>query len=79
LLRHGRAATRKPLLAYPNSGEAWDAAAQSWCGDTGGIGLAERTQSWLEAGASMIGGCCRTGPADIRAIAGVLRPGAGAA
>lgn len=28
---------------------------------------------WRRAGASLVGGCCRTGPATVRAIARALR------
>lgn len=32
---------------------------------------------WQEAGASLIGGCCRTTPSTIRAVSKVLKGGAG--
>ncbi|CAL9562795.1 Homocysteine S-methyltransferase [Streptomyces sp. enrichment culture] len=66
--------TGKPVLAYPNSGESWDAGARAWDGrPTFG---AERVTGWYAAGARLIGGCCRVGPEAITAIAGALR-GAG--
>jgi len=57
------ARTDKPLLAYPNSGEQYDAVAKTWLGCA--EGLAARSRSWYEAGARLIGGCCRTTPGDI--------------
>lgn len=61
-------ATTKPLVVYPNSGETWDAAHQRWQGvPTGDLGALARR--WYDAGARLIGGCCRTTPQDIRAVA----------
>ena len=58
--------TTKPVVAYPNSGETWDAAARCW------VGTADRFTTyvprWLAAGATWIGGCCRTTPDDIRRV-----------
>lgn len=59
--------TAKPIIVYPNSGEHYDAAAKCWHGD-GTATLAEHAPEWHRLGARMIGGCCRTTPADIRAL-----------
>jgi homocysteine S-methyltransferase len=82
-------ATGKPLVAYPNSGEAYDPVTKTWgpaeaSGNTGsGPGtdqktqprtLAEGTAAWQKAGARIIGGCCRTTPADIAAVAAAIPP-----
>ena len=57
-----------PLIAYPNSGEGW--AARAWTGSaTEPAHFAALARSWVEAGARIIGGCCRTGPAHIAALA----------
>ncbi|CQR61007.1 homocysteine S-methyltransferase [Streptomyces leeuwenhoekii] len=64
--------TGKPVVAYPNSGESWDAGARAWTG--GSTFTAGRVRAWREAGARLIGGCCRVGPETIgqvaRAVAG---------
>ncbi|MGV4981327.1 homocysteine S-methyltransferase [Streptomyces sp. NRAIS4] len=58
--------TGKPVVVYPNSGEAWDAEARAWTGRTGfGAG---QVKTWQEAGARLIGGCCRVGPEAIASI-----------
>ncbi|QCP04677.1 homocysteine S-methyltransferase [Brevibacterium sp. CS2] len=98
-------ATGHAGLAYPNSGETYDAATGTWsppdsehAGDTppagpvptdehpagdgtdpaGGhsthdavdpVGFAAAAADWVGAGAAMIGGCCRTTPAVVRALA----------
>lgn len=68
LLRAAAQATSKPLLAYPNSGESWDAQARCWLPGTGVTDFAGPAQIWRQAGARLIGGCCRTTPADIHTI-----------
>ena len=68
-----RRGTDKPLVAYPNSGEVWDARSRRWVGAASNTTLAELAPAWLEAGARLIGGCCRTGPADIAGLAAAIR------
>ena len=60
----------RAIVVYPNSGEAFDASDKTWSGTVSADDWAAAAQSWVAAGASIIGGCCRTGPAHIRAIAG---------
>ncbi len=57
----------KPVVVYPNSGEGWDATAGAWCGEP--TFAAARVAGWLADGARLVGGCCRVGPAGIRAVA----------
>lgn len=64
--------TRKPLLAYPNSGETWLADGNRWCGGGGAGDMGELARVWRAAGATLVGGCCRTTPEDIRSIAMAL-------
>ncbi len=75
LLGELRAGTGKPLLAYPNSGEGWDAGARCWTGSTDVAGFETLAREWFAAGAQIVGGCCRTGPEHVRAVAGeTVRP-----
>ena len=66
--------TGKPVVVYPNSGEAWDPATRSWNGHATFDPSVVRT--WIRDGATLIGGCCRLGPTDITAIARESRSGA---
>jgi len=68
LLRRMRERSAKPLVVYPNSGQFYDAAAKRWSGGASDVSLARGALAWYEAGARIIGGCCRTGPLDIRAL-----------
>ncbi|MEV0848438.1 homocysteine S-methyltransferase [Streptomyces sp. NPDC049954] len=52
--------TGKPGVAYPNSGEMWDPHARGWRSDPSFDAALAR--GWYEAGARLIGGCCRVGP-----------------
>ncbi|MCY5633895.1 homocysteine S-methyltransferase family protein, partial [Salmonella enterica subsp. enterica serovar 1,4,[5],12:i:-] len=65
-LQHLHGLTVLPLVVYPNSGEHYDAVSKTWhhhgehCAQ-----LADYLPQWQAAGARLIGGCCRTTPADI--------------
>jgi homocysteine S-methyltransferase len=74
LLRGMRAETDKPLVAYPNSGEFYEASSGQWRGDSGTLKFGEQACHWHAEGARLIGGCCRTGPDDIRSVRQCLHP-----
>ena len=65
----------KPVIVYPNSGESYEAGTKTWGGSHCEGSFSSGAQHWFEEGARIIGGCCRTSPADIRAIVGWARPG----
>ncbi|MFF9347830.1 homocysteine S-methyltransferase [Streptomyces sp. NPDC014734] len=60
----------KPVVVYPNSGERWDAAERRWAG--GATYDAERARAWCDAGARLVGGCCRVGPDTVAELAGLI-------
>ena len=60
--------TDLPLIAYPNSGEIYDAATLTWRdGAEAGVG-SWPVAEWGRLGARIIGGCCRVRPEDIAAL-----------
>ena len=72
------AVTDLPLIAYPNSGETYDAESMTWQDPTAGSTATGNDRlgawpvaDWIARGARIIGGCCRTTPEDIAAL--VLR------
>lgn len=71
LVREVAAVTSKPIVVYPNSGRQWDAASRQWLGPGGGA-FVQLANTWREAGASWIGGCCGTGPEDIASLRDLL-------
>ncbi|RAR62847.1 MULTISPECIES: homocysteine S-methyltransferase [Halomonadaceae] len=68
-----RAECTLPIIVYPNSGEHYDGVTKRWhagcASDEAPVDLAAGAPRWLAAGATAIGGCCRTGPDDVRALA----------
>ncbi|MFD9700299.1 homocysteine S-methyltransferase [Lentzea sp. NPDC059081] len=60
-----RRVTGLPVVVYPNSGETWDAEARAWSGGGAGFSAGE----WVDGGARLVGGCCRTGPEQIAVLA----------
>ena len=62
------AATQKPIIVYPNSGETYDVARKHWHGESHPAEFGAMSREWRKLGASGVGGCCRTGPAHIRQI-----------
>ena len=74
LLRRMHDATDKPLVAYPNSGESYDASSKRWSGDSVRLKFGEQARHWHAAGARLIGGCCRTGPDEIRSVKQCMHP-----
>ena len=62
------AASDKAIVVYPNSGETYEVADNSWHGSAGPANCADESRTWLNAGAKLIGGCCRVGPDQITAI-----------
>jgi homocysteine S-methyltransferase len=61
--------TQKPVIVYPNSGEVYEVGTRTWQGDPTPDAFARMARAWHRCGAQLIGGCCRTTPADIAAIA----------
>ena len=69
LIAELRAASDKPIIVYPNSGEGWDAQARCWTGSSDPAAYGIKTAEWAASGAQIIGGCCRTRPAHLRGVA----------
>lgn len=61
-----RMMTDLPIVVYPNSGESYDPSRRAWMGSS--AGWLDRVDEWVEAGASVLGGCCRVGPPEIRRL-----------
>jgi homocysteine S-methyltransferase len=68
-----RAVPDKAVVVYPNSGERYDARDHAWHGTVTPLDCAAAAKAWRAAGATLIGGCCRMGPAHIAAMRAVLR------
>jgi homocysteine S-methyltransferase len=73
LIREIKKNTDKPIIVYPNSGEVYDAAANTWHGETSSDSFGQQAKVWFENGARLIGGCCRTTPDHIREVKNLSR------
>lgn len=74
LLKASRTISQKPLVTYPNSGEIYDGATQTWKSlPDNSHTLCENSQVWHKLGAKIVGGCCRTRPEDIKLLADKLK------
>lgn len=61
-----------PFVAYPNSGELYSPS--GWLlGPKPSKPLSGYVDEWIELNVTHIGGCCRTGPADIRDVAEAVK------
>jgi len=69
LIRELRAASDKAVIVYPNSGEGWDADRRSWTGSSDPASYGTLAREWFDAGAQIVGGCCRTRPEHISLVA----------
>ena len=67
-----RAASGKPVVAYPNGDGRWDPVRKVWETPAETADLPELALEWRRLGADLIGGCCRTRPEDIRGIRAAL-------
>ena len=75
LLRAALRASGCPAIAYPNGGDTWDPASRRWVSSDGDAFDPEVVAVWAGLGATWLGGCCGTGPAEIAALARRLSRG----
>lgn len=68
-----RAVSNKPIIVYPNGGAFYDGVSKTWSSQASLSTYGDMARLWYEKGASIIGGCCQTTPADIKQIAQWVR------
>ena len=73
LIRAVSAATSKPIIVYPNSGETYDPVTRRWLGESVPAEFGTFSREWRKLGAGAVGGCCRTTPDHIRQISDRFR------
>lgn len=73
LIKEIQAQTTKPIIVYPNSGEEYEPISKTWGTTSSTENYGVNAQHWYEAGARLIGGCCKTKPLDIESIASWAR------
>ncbi len=73
LIQELQSVTDLPIVVYPNSGEEYDPIAKVWRGQSVAEEYGTHGREWRKLGAAIIGGCCRTRPAHIRALSDRLK------
>ncbi|MFZ9856917.1 MAG: homocysteine S-methyltransferase [Roseiflexaceae bacterium] len=63
-----RQAGHEQVVVYPNSGEMYNATDNRWYGTATCDDYVVAAHTWVTAGATIIGGCCRTNPETIAAL-----------
>lgn len=72
VVRNINQVTDKPIIVYPNNGDIYDLETKTWQKNPQADTFTDLVPEWIEAGAKLIGGCCRTTPEDIKQIADFL-------
>jgi homocysteine S-methyltransferase len=68
LVEEARRGTDKPIIVYPNSGEAYDPVSKRWHSPPSLLPWEELPGVWIRSGACGVGGCCRVGPEGVTGI-----------
>ncbi|WP_338231211.1 homocysteine S-methyltransferase [Companilactobacillus muriivasis] len=72
IIRNVNQVTDKPIIVYPNNGDIYDPVTKTWQANPQADTFSDLVPEWLEAGAKLIGGCCRTTPNDIKEISNYI-------
>ena len=72
-LKNMKEITDKNLIVYPNSSAVYDPKSKTWSQPKTSATFEELIPNWYEAGARIIGGCCTTGPKEIKAVADFIK------
>ena len=72
-LKNMKEITDKHLIVYPNSSAVYDPKSKTWSQPKTSATFEELVPNWYEAGARIIGGCCTTGPKEIKAVADFIK------
>ena len=72
-LKNMKEITDKHLIVYPNSSAVYDLKSKTWSQPKTSATFEELIPNWYEAGARIIGGCCTTGPKEIKAVADFIK------
>ncbi|OQR13509.1 homocysteine S-methyltransferase [Ligilactobacillus salivarius] len=72
-LKNMKEITDKHLIVYPNSSAVYDPKSKTWFQPKTSATFEELIPNWYEARARIIGGCCTTGPKEIKAVADFIK------
>ena len=63
----------KRIIVYPNSGDDYDAKNKTWSEASPIVNYLTLAEEWIDIGVDIIGGCCRIGPEEIKALNKLLK------
>lgn len=66
LIENTKKVSNKPIVIYPNGGSEYNAITKKWQDSTTNKEFGKMAYLWKKQGASLIGGCCQTGPEEIK-------------
>ncbi|MBE7388273.1 homocysteine S-methyltransferase [Ligilactobacillus salivarius] len=72
-LKNMKEITDKHLIVYPNSSAVYDPKSKTWSQPKTSATFEELIPNWYDAGARIIGGCCTTGPKEIKTVADFIK------
>lgn len=73
LIENVKSNTNKPIVIYPNGGSKYNPITKNWeKGEISPVEYAKMAHLWFTKGATIIGGCCETGPEEIKEIRNIL-------
>ena len=72
-LKNMKEITDKHLIVYPDSSAVYNPKSKTWSQTKTSATFEELIPNWYEAGARIIGGCCTTGPKEIKAVADFIK------
>lgn len=68
LIKEIKKNTNKPVIVYPNSGEEYDPVTKTWSVGNLCKNYVDYAREWIDCGAEIVGGCCRTSPKHIKQV-----------
>lgn len=72
-LKNINALTKLPLIVYPNPGDKYNPITKTWTSSNQNYSFEKLVPEWIDLGAKIIGGCCRTTPDDIKIINKIIK------
>lgn len=73
LIKEIKSSSSKPIIVYPNSGEEYDPITKTWTNSKSGNSYVDFAKHWIDCGATVVGGCCKTTPEHIKSIYDLVR------
>ncbi|PLY04111.1 MAG: homocysteine S-methyltransferase [Arcobacter sp.] len=74
LIEKTKQVCNKPIVIYPNGGSEYNPITKKWEDSNTNAEFGKMAHLWNKQGATLIGGCCQTGPEEIKDLVKYLLP-----